>query len=86
VTSPSAPTQPFAHQDASGAAGAPMAVFVDGAFVECVNEQADPYGYDAIARILERAAQPMRVEALIVCINHPTTAAVDCIICDPMED
>ncbi|MEV0214395.1 hypothetical protein [Micromonospora sp. NPDC050695] len=79
------PRQPFAHQDASGMAGAGLGIFVNGGFVERVNARTDPYGYDAIARILERAPQPVSAEALIVCINHQTTPAVDCLICDPED-
>lgn len=77
--------QPFAHQDTSGAAGAGLGIFVNGKFAERVNERTDPYGYDAIARILASATQPVRVEALTVCINHQTTPAVDCLICDPED-
>ena len=79
------PRQPFAHQDASGAAGAGLGIFVNGKFAERVNERTDPYGYDAIARILATAPQPVWVEALTVCINHQTTPAVDCVICDPED-
>lgn len=80
-------TRPFAHQDASGAAGAPLAIFVNGDFAEYVNERTDPYGYDAIARILaQRAPQQVSVEVLTECMNHPKQSAVDCLICDPMED
>lgn len=72
--------QPFAHQDASGAAGAPLAIFVNGQLVEHVNTTTDPHG-DITARKAGSGA-----EALTVCLNHPDTAAVDCTICDPMED
>ncbi|MFI1194170.1 hypothetical protein ACH4T9_13045 [Micromonospora sp. NPDC020750] len=79
--------QPFAHQDASGAAGARLAVFVGGVFTEYVNTATDPYGYDAIARVLSGIAPTShRVEALLTCGNHPTVAAVDCLACDPVED
>ncbi len=79
--------QPFAHQDASGMAGAPVAIFVDGEFVERVNQQTDPYGFDAIGRILAKLApRHVSAEALITCVNHAQQSAADCVICDPMED
>ncbi|WP_433460607.1 hypothetical protein [Micromonospora sp. CA-248212] len=78
--------QPFAHQDACGMAGTPYAVFVNSVFVEYVDTTKDPYGYAAMERILAAHA-PARpsIETLMVCVNHPTTAAVDCVICDPED-
>lgn len=78
--------QPFAHQDASAMAGAPLALFVDGVFVEHINPSVDPYGYDAIGRTLARLApRHASVEVLTTCINHPQRSAVDCLICDPED-
>lgn len=78
--------QPFAHQDASGMAGAPVAIFVDGVFAEYVDRKADPYGQYAMERIIaDRAPYRPSVEAVTECMNHPKTPAVDCVICDPME-
>ncbi|QKW15473.1 hypothetical protein [Verrucosispora sp. NA02020] len=80
------PRQPFAHQDACGAAGTRYAVFVNSVFIEYVDTKTDPYGYAAMDRILAAHA-PARpsIETLMVCVEHPTTAAVDCLICDPED-
>ncbi|MFF0822502.1 hypothetical protein ACFYUR_19235 [Micromonospora haikouensis] len=72
--------QPFAHQDASGAAGALLAVFIDGHLIQHVDPSVDPDGS------LTAARHPAWAEVLLTCINHPTVAAVDCLTCDPMED
>lgn len=77
--------QPFAHQDASGAAGAPLAVFVDDRYHSLVNTATDPYGNDTATFIAASHGHSVRVEVLTTCINHPTTAAVDCVICDPED-
>jgi hypothetical protein len=74
-----------AHQDACGAAGSRLGIFVNNVFMEYA-AATDPYGLDATARILaDLAPIPVRVEALLVCVNHPQTAAVDCTICDPED-
>lgn len=71
--------QPFAHQDASGAAGARLGVFIDGHLAEHVDTTTDPYGHATAAR------HPAGAQVLLACINHPQTPAVDCLTCDPME-
>ncbi|MEU0078433.1 hypothetical protein ABZY58_11100 [Micromonospora tulbaghiae] len=80
-------SRPFAHQDACGQAGARIAVFVGGAFHSYVDTTTDPHGDITAQKVAASlgANQPS-VEALTVCINHPTEAAVDCLTCDPLED
>lgn len=73
------------HQDRSGAAGMPLAVFTDGRYHCPVDMRHDPYGYQAAENTL--AARPnARVEVLTVCLYHPTIPAVDCTDCVPLED
>lgn len=76
----------FAHQDASGVACAPLAIFVNGKFAEYVDTKTDPYGLKAMTRIIDGLDVRVSVEALTECMNHPKQSAVDCLICDPMED
>jgi len=68
----------IANQDRSGAAGMPSGLFVDGRLVEIVADETDPA---VIAR--QRA---LCGELLVVCLDHPTVAAVDCTACAPLDD
>lgn len=78
--------KPFAHQDASGMAGAPVAIFVDDVFAEYADLKTDPFGEYARDRIIaEQAPHRPSVEMLTECMNHPRQSAVDCLICDPEE-
>jgi len=72
----------IAHQDSAGASGAPLGVFADGEFVEAV-PAADHSGEIARRQVADRLGQP--VEILVTCPQHPTTAAVDCLICVPQD-
>ncbi len=71
------------HQDASGEAGAPIGIFVNGRLVELADEATDPHGVETARRVAERLGQ--RAEPLLVCHRHRDTAAVDCLICVPED-
>lgn len=70
------------HQDAAGAAGSPLGVFLDGVLIELV-PNTDPHGNEARSRAADRLGRP--VEILIVCPSHPAVAAVDCLVCVPED-
>lgn len=75
------------HQDHSGAAGAPLAVFnAYGGFVG--NVPADDLGGERTLRalVVGVGAASQNYEILTTCINHPTVAAVDCTDCVPLDE
>jgi hypothetical protein len=74
----------LAHQDAAGISGAPLGVFVNGCLIVRVDEAVDPYGSETARQTADRLGQP--AEALLTCHRHPDAAAVDCLICVPLED
>jgi len=76
--------KPFAHQDACGTARAPLGLFINGRFHSYIDTKTDPHGDIAAGEAIRQHGGG--AEALITCINHPRTAAVDCLICDPLDD
>lgn len=74
------------HQDHSGAAGAPLAMFnAYGAFISYLPKD-DPSG-ERTLRSIEWAvgAASQNYEILTTCINHPEVSAVDCTTCVPAD-
>jgi hypothetical protein len=71
------------RQDASGRM--PLAVCLDGRVLARVRP-----GSDAAACLGEVAAErgidPGHLEILQVCVKHPETSAVDCVICEPVDE
>jgi hypothetical protein len=70
------------HQDAAGESGAPLGVFDGDDLVELV--PADDISGEA-TRVRVAARLGRGVEVLLVCPKHPTTAAVDCLVCVPED-
>lgn len=71
------------HQDAAGAAGAPLGVFDGDTFLALVSTD-DGQGDRSRAEYAARLGRP--VEILLTCPNHPQTAAVDCTTCVPLDE
>ena len=69
------------HQDASGNAGAPLGVFLNGELLAVVPVE-DTYGYDTCERF---GGVGRGLEVLMTCMNHPSVAAVDCTDCAPPD-
>lgn len=67
------------HQDRSGLAGLPLIVIDRQGNEVPVPDGVDPSDY--VANELGPG-----YEALIRCVDHPDTPAVDCLICVPEED
>ncbi len=74
------------HQDASGDVGAPLGVFRDDRLVQLVpaSDRTGEATRDEVAARL--ALSPADFEVLLTCAIHPDAAAVDCVICVPLED
>lgn len=68
------------HQDASGAVS-PLGVFRDGHLMRVV-PRGDRYG-DVTREQFRAELGDVPLEVLVICRNHPDTAAVDCLICVP---
>lgn len=76
------------RQDAS--AHMPLAVCLDGQVINLVPDGADHQSDAGITALRGAAAAklgvpPERFEILAVCYRHPTSSAVDCLDCEPID-
>ena len=76
------------RQDAS--AHMPLAVCLDGRVLDVVPDDADTASAEGRAALFAAAAagsgvDPSGLEILAVCHLHPTSSAVDCLDCEPVD-
>lgn len=73
----------FDNQDRAGAAGGKHGLFHNGQHLADVPVD-DVYGEATRANIAnERGIPEGQIETLLICLEHPTVAAVDCLTCAP---
>lgn len=77
------PTTSFYNQDRAGAAGGKRGLFLDGRHLADIPAD-DTTGEATRAAVAAELGIPEgQIEALLVCVAHPTISAVDCTICAP---
>jgi hypothetical protein len=79
------------RQDASGLSGAPTAVCHNGRVIDLMPagmDDSDQPTREALfaAASAETGIPVMELEILLVCHLHPTSSAVDCLDCEPIEN
>jgi hypothetical protein len=74
---------PFDNQDRAGSAGGKRGLFHDGQHLADIPAE-DVSGAATRAIVAAELGIPEgQIEALLVCLEHPTTSAVDCTTCAP---
>ena len=79
------------RQDASGLAGAPVAVCQNGVVIDVVPRGVDSSDQPTRERLFAAVAaklgvSPMELEILLICHLHPQSSAVDCLECEPLGE